>query len=67
MLMSSRDATAILQYQPNGYRMIRAGRHVYCAVSEREIPLEELTYWSVERQEAYATPELATKRLLGEV
>ena len=30
------------------------------------IPLEALRYWSVTRQEAYASPELATKRLLGE-
>lgn len=66
MLMTSRDATAILQYQPNGFRVIKAGRHVFCAVSGREIQLDELRYWSVDRQEAYASPELATKRLLGE-
>ena len=29
------------------------------------IPLEALRYWCVERQEAYASPELATRRLLG--
>lgn len=67
MLMSSRDAAAILQYQPNGYRVVRSGRHVFCAVSGREIPLDTLTYWSVERQEAYASPDLATQRLLGQV
>jgi hypothetical protein len=27
--------------------------------------LEALRYWSVERQEAYLGPELATRRLLG--
>jgi hypothetical protein len=37
-----------------------------CAVSGAAIPLEALRYWSVTRQEAYASPELATKRLLGE-
>jgi hypothetical protein len=26
------------------------------------IPLEELKYWSVDRQEAYATPEAVLKR-----
>lgn len=66
MLMSS-DTSAMLRYEPNGFRVIRAGHHVNCAVSGRMILLEELRYWSVERQEPYASPELATRRLLGEV
>ena len=65
MLMSSRDAAALLRFEPNGFRVIRAGNHVICAVSGQPIPLEELRYWCVERQEAYASPELATRRLLG--
>lgn len=63
MLMSS-DRAAALHYQPNGFRVIRAGSHVVCAVSGAAIPLEVLRYWSVVRQEPYATPELATQRLL---
>ena len=35
------------------------------AVTAVPIPLEELKYWSVERQEAYASCEIATRRLLG--
>jgi hypothetical protein len=38
---------------------------VVCAVSGEKIMLEALRYWSVERQEAYLGPELATRRLLG--
>jgi hypothetical protein len=31
-------------------------------VSGVRIPLEELKYWSVDRQEAYATPEAVLER-----
>jgi hypothetical protein len=31
------------------------GDHVVCAVTHQPIPLAELKYWSVERQEAYAS------------
>ena len=66
MLMSSGDAAAKLVYGPNGFRVLRSGNHVLCAVSGQAILLEELRYWSVERQEAYASPELATRRLLDQ-
>jgi hypothetical protein len=63
MLMNSADRAATLRYEPNGFRVITAGNHVLCAVSAAKVPLEELRYWSVERQEAYASCELATQRL----
>jgi hypothetical protein len=66
MLMSSNDRPATLQYGPNGFRVVTAGSHVLCAVSGEKILLEGLRYWSVERQEAYASCELATRRLMGE-
>ena len=65
MLMKSGDRAAQLIYGPNGFRVMRPGNHVVCAVTGEAIPLEALRYWSVERQEAYATPEIATRRLLG--
>ena len=65
MLMSASDRPATLFYQANGFRVLTHGKHVVCAVSAEAIPLEALRYWCVERQEAYASPELATKRLLG--
>ena len=64
--MSSSDRPALLFYQPNGFRVLSPGNHVICAVSAAEVPLEALRYWSVERQEAYASAQLATQRLLGE-
>jgi hypothetical protein len=66
MLMSSGEIAATLIYGPNGFRVIRPGRFVACAVTGEPIPLEELRYWSVDRQEAYASPEIATRRMLGE-
>ena len=65
MLMNSSDRPAKLHFEPNGFRIIAPGHHVLCAVSGEAIPLDVLRYWSVEQQEAYASPELATRRLLG--
>jgi len=66
MLMNSSDRPAQLHYEPNGFRVIAPGPHVICAVSGAAIPLEALRYWSVTRQEPYASAQLATRRLLGE-
>lgn len=66
MLMTSRSQPARLEYGPNGFRVLRTGRYVLCAVTEAEIALEDLRYWSVERQEPYASAEIATRRLTGE-
>ena len=65
MLMSSSDRAATLFYQPNGFRVMSPGSYVVCAVSAEHVPLDALRYWSVARQEAYASAEIATKRLLG--
>ncbi len=67
MLMSANDRAATLEYQHNGFRVLSPGTYVLCAVSGERIPLEVLRYWSVDRQEAYAGPEIATQRLLGKV
>ncbi|MCJ2182838.1 DUF2093 domain-containing protein [Novosphingobium sp. 1949] len=65
MLMSSANRPAKLAYGPNGFRMLAPGNFVNCAVSGEPIALEELRYWSAERQEPYATAEIATRRLLS--
>ena len=57
MLMSSAGRLARLHYLPGTYRVLGNGDHVLCAVTRQPIPLADLRYWSVERQEAYATPE----------
>ena len=44
---------AKLKYLPNKFQIISDGDHVICAVSQKKISLENLTYWNVELQEAY--------------
>lgn len=65
MLMTPADKAAKLYYGPSSFRVLRPGSHVLCAVTDEAIPLPELRYWSAERQEAYASCEIATRRLLG--
>ena len=63
MLMSNTDRPARLHYMANGFRVLATGDHVVCAISGVRITLEDLRYWSVERQEPYASPELATQAM----
>lgn len=64
MLMSNTNARAArLHYMANGFRVLTPGDHVVCAASGERIPLDELRYWSVTRQEPYATARLATEAL----
>ncbi len=65
MLMRKSGREARLHYMANGFRVLAHGDHVNCAVSGQPITLENLRYWSVERQEPYASPEISTKRALG--
>lgn len=66
MLMSSNTARpARLHYMANGFRVLVPGDHVVCAVSGEKITLEALRYWSVAKQEPYATAEIATKAMVA--
>lgn len=53
---------AKLAYDDGEYHVITPGDFVLCAVTGARIPLEELRYWSVARQEAYASAEAANER-----
>lgn len=63
MLMFNRSQPARLHYMANGFRVLSQGDHVVCAVSGEKIPLDVLRYWSVAKQQPYATPEIATRAL----
>jgi hypothetical protein len=54
MLMRGAGKVARLQYLPSTFRVLSDGDHVVCAVTGAAIPLHELRYWSIDRQEAYA-------------
>lgn len=64
MFGKSNNTPATLIYGPSDYRVVHPGRFVVCAVSGENIPLESLKYWSVERQEPYATAEISAARHL---
>ena len=54
---------AKLVYKHNSFDVIEKGDYVLCAVSGKQIPLENLNYWNVDLQEAYYSPiEAKTKR-----
>lgn len=54
---------AVVEYLDSNLRIVRPGAFVRCGVTGDPIPLEELRYWSVARQEAYASPEAVLRRL----
>lgn len=53
MLMQGGGREARIHYLAGTFRMLADGDHVRCAVTGAAIPLDELRYWSVARQEAY--------------
>lgn len=61
------DATsstlAVLHYGDGEYAVLKPGRFVRCAVTDKPIPLEVLRYWSPSRQEAYAGPSQFLERV----
>ena len=50
---------AKIKYLPNNFQVIEEGDHVICAISGKNIKLEDLNYWNVELQEAYYSYEEA--------
>lgn len=44
---------AKVKYLDGDFQVVTHGQYVVCAVTGQHIPLDELRYWSVARQEAY--------------
>ena len=53
---------AKIKYFPNNFQIIEPGDYVICAVSKKEISIENLTYWNVELQEPYFSYMEADKK-----
>lgn len=53
---------AKLKYLDGEVQVLTPGEFVRCAVTGRNIPLNELRYWSVELQEAYVDAASSLKR-----
>ena len=50
---------AKLRYLDADFLVIEAGTFVSCAITGNPIPIDDLKYWSVDRQEAYMDAEAA--------
>ena len=61
MLMSNRGRPARLHFLDGTFRVLSPGDHVVCAVTGAPIAINDLRYWSVERQEAYASAEASAR------
>ncbi len=53
---------AKLKFNHNNFEVIEEGDYVICAVSGKNISLNDLTYWNVDLQEAYYSPAEANER-----
>ncbi|MDW3099004.1 MAG: DUF2093 domain-containing protein [Alphaproteobacteria bacterium] len=62
---SQMGGEARLRYLDADFDVLAPGSFVTCAVTGERIALDELRYWSVDRQEPYAGPEEMVKRDLG--
>jgi hypothetical protein len=53
---------ARIRYLDGDFQVASPGAFVRCAITGESIPLDELRYWSVARQEAYSTAAISLKR-----
>jgi hypothetical protein len=66
---SGHGGEARVRFLDGDFQVLSPGAFVRCAVTGADIPLDELKYWSVKRQEAYvdATASLVRFRETGEI
>lgn len=53
---------ARIRYLDGDFQVASPGSFVRCAVTGETIPLDELKYWSVARQEAYLNAAISLRR-----
>ncbi len=53
---------AKIKFLPNNFQIIEEGDHVICAISGKQISIENLSYWNVELQEAYFSYKEANQK-----
>ena len=63
-MLESGHKEAKVRYLDADYQVMSSGSFVRCAVTGQPIPLDELKYWSVARQEAYIDADASLKREL---
>jgi hypothetical protein len=52
---------AKIRYKDGDYQVIMGGHFVRCAVTGTSIPVDDIKYWSVERQEPYVDAAASLK------
>ena len=62
--MNKKKAKVIFKH--NYFEIVEDGDHVLCAITGREIKLQNLCYWNVDLQEAYFSPVEANKRYISQ-
>ena len=67
MVFNTAEREAHIRYDTPEYHVLQPGDYVLCAITRERIPLQELKYWSVTRQEAYkdARTSLEAERRAG--
>ena len=60
----SGSGEARVRYLDADFQVVSPGSYVRCAVTGMLIPLDELKYWSVARQEAYVDAKASLDREL---
>ncbi len=53
------SSEAQIRYLDGDYVVLRPGSYVRCAITGKHIPIDELSYWNVDRQEPYANAQVA--------
>lgn len=61
LVQSPPGREARVRYLHGNFQLLSPGDYVRCAVTGAPIPLVDLKYWDVERQEAYASAVAATQ------
>jgi hypothetical protein len=56
------NGQATVRYLDGDFQILANGTHVVCAVTGRTIPIDELKYWSVARQEPYVDAAASLER-----
>jgi len=59
---SKTNGLAKISYGASDYLIMEAGSYVLCAVTGKQIPLEQLRYWNGDLQEAYIDADASLKR-----
>ena len=61
-MLNQTSKEAVIRYLDADFQILESGSFVRCAVTGKPIELDELKYWSVERQEAYVDVHASFKR-----